>query len=166
MKNKLDLVIKDNFFTKKEYEIVVNNLDRISFIPKKNSQALFSYTHDFEKDVDNQWVFDKIKNVFFKNKNLEVFESRFNMRHSNQKVLPHTDDTNATYNCLIYLKGEELMYNGTGFYHNNNLHTYVGFVQNRALFFNGGDVLHTNLQALGPSSNRFTLNIFYKEKND
>jgi|TARA_R100001509_G_scaffold75539_1_gene42234 hypothetical protein len=163
MKYKLDLAIKDNFFTKKEYKIIVDNLNKISFSPMTNAQALYSYTHHFEKNVDNEWVFNKIKNVFFKNRNLEVYESRFNMRHSNQKILPHTDFPNATYNCLIYLKGEELMYNGTGFYYNDDLHTYVGFVQNRALFFNGGDVMHTNLQALGPSSNRFTLNIFYKE---
>ena len=107
MKDKLNLVIKDDFFTKKEYETIVSNLNKINFVPSTNSQALFSYTHNFEKNADTQWVFDKIKNVFFKNKNLEVFESRFNMRHSNQKVLPHTDDANATYNCLIYLKGAE-----------------------------------------------------------
>lgn len=66
MKDKLNLTIKDDFFTKKEYEIIVGNLDKITFEPKKNSQALFSYTHNFEKNADNQWVFDKLKMCFLK----------------------------------------------------------------------------------------------------
>tara|TARA_R100001509_G_scaffold160699_1_gene128837 strand:- start:461 stop:967 length:507 start_codon:yes stop_codon:yes gene_type:complete len=161
-KDKLDLKIKDNFFSEKEYEILINNLNKIDFIPASHSDGLYSHTHEFKQSNDNQWIFDKIKNTFFKDiLHLKVCESRFNMRHSKEKVLPHTDNSKAEYNCLIYLKGKELVYNGTGFYHNNNLHTYIGFVNNRALFFNGS-VLHTNLQALGPSSNRFTLNVFYE----
>ena len=44
MKYKLDLAIKDNFFTKKEYKIIVDNLNKISFSPMTNAQALYSYT--------------------------------------------------------------------------------------------------------------------------
>ena len=62
----------------------------------------------------------------------------------------------------MYLKGDELVYNGTGIYHKDDLNTYVGFVKNRAIFFDGKNNIHTDLQALGPSSGRYTLNIFYK----
>ena len=55
------------------------------------------------------------------------------------------------------------MYNGTGFYNSNNqLDRYVGFKENRAMFFNGKEIYHSDLQALGESTPRYTLNIFYK----
>jgi len=66
-------------------------------------------------------------------------------------------------NFILYLKGKELTYNGTGIYYENNLNTYIGFVENRAIFFDGKNNVHTDLQALGPSSGRYTLNIFYNK---
>ena len=69
----------------------------------------------------------------------------------------HVVDSISKYNCIVYLKGESLTHNGTGFYTKGDLNTYVGFVENRALFFNGRDVYHTDLQALGPSSPRYSL---------
>jgi hypothetical protein len=66
------------------------------------------------------------------------------------------------YNFILYLKGKEILYNGTGFFDDKQLNTLVGFKHNRALFFNGRDVLHSDLQAFGESSFRYTINIFYK----
>ena len=162
----LDLKVKDNFFTKKEYEIIFNNLNKIYFRPLANKDSLFSASHPFEPDKQNKWLFDKIKKQFFPNKNLKVKICRIDIRHNNKKVLAHFDKEDTDYNCLIYIKGKEVLYNGTGFFYENDLNTYIGFVENRALFFNGANVLHSDLQALGPSSARYTLNIFYKkEKN-
>jgi hypothetical protein len=161
----LDIQIKDNFFTQKEYDILVNNLNRINFEPSENpdhKDGHFSFHHSFTYDSNNKWIFDKIKNNFF-NKNLKIFSCRFDMRHNKTETLPHLDGEHNDYNCIVYLKGDELLYNGTGFYHNTHLHSYVGFVENRALFFKGSEVYHTDLQSLGPSSIRYTLNIFYKE---
>ena len=64
---------------------------------------------------------------------------------------------------LLFVKGESLLNNGTGFMHNNQLSSHIGFVENRALFFNGAKIAHSDLQSFGDSSSRFTLNIFYKE---
>jgi len=73
--------------------------------------------------------------------------------------MSHNDGND--YNFLLYLQGKELVYNGTGFYTKKQLHSYIGFVQNRALFFDGKNNVHTDLQALGESSPRYTINIFY-----
>ena len=43
----------------------------------------------------------------------------------------------------------------------NNLNTYIGFVENRAIFFDGKNNWHTDLQGLGESSPRYSINIFY-----
>jgi len=160
----LNIQIKDNFFTKKEYDILYNNLDKIYFLPNINKAGNYAASHPFIPNKQNKWLFDKIKKQFFPNEDLEIVICRFDVRHNKEKVFSHLDNKNTNYNCIVYLKGEEITYNGTGFYYENNLNTYIGFVKNRALFFNGADIVHSDLQALGPSSARYTLNIFYKSK--
>jgi hypothetical protein len=158
----LHLQIKDNFFNRKEYNILVNNLNKINFAPNNDGLNFYAGSHFFKPTEENKWLFDKVKKQFFPNIDLEIAESRFDMRHNKDKVLAHTDQC-VDYIFFIYLRGEELVYNGTGFYHNKNLNTYIGFVENRALFFNTKDNWHTDLQALGESSPRFTLNIGYNK---
>tara|TARA_R100001591_G_scaffold60665_1_gene70339 strand:+ start:1342 stop:1836 length:495 start_codon:yes stop_codon:yes gene_type:complete len=162
----LDLQVKDNFFTEDEYNLLVNNLTKIDFKPSSNDiDGHFSFHHAFEPTSENQWIFDKIKDSFY-DQNLGIYKCRFDMRHNKNQTLPHLDSDRNDYNCIIYLRGDELLYNGTGFYHNNSLHSYVGFVKNRALFFNGAEVYHTDLQSLGQSSMRYSLNIFYERLKD
>ena len=62
----------------------------------------------------------------------------------------------------IQLTGSQ--FTNTAALYGNDLSTHVGFVENRAIFFNGKDTFHTDLQAFGDSSPRYTLNIFYGEK--
>jgi hypothetical protein len=159
----LSLQIKDNFFTEKEYNILVDNLNKIPLSPMSNKEGVYSFGFKFNKTKNNNWLFDKIKNNFFSDKKLKVCAARFDLRHNKKQIKPHLDNI-PKYNCIVYLKGEPLTYNGTGFYTKGNLNTYVGFVENRALFFNGCDVYHTDLQALGPSSPRYSLTIFYVEE--
>jgi hypothetical protein len=66
-------------------------------------------------------------------------------------------------NFLLFVKGEPLFNNGTGFTHKNQLSSHIGFVENRALFFNGSKIMHSDLQSFGESTDRYTLNIFYKD---
>ena len=73
-------------------------------------------------------------------------------------------DTGSDYNFLLYLKGDPLLNNGTGFYtEEGNLSSHIGFLENRAIFFNGNKIGHTDLQSFGDSTPRYTLNIFYKK---
>ena len=159
----LSLQIKDNFFTEKEYNILVDNLNKIPLSPMSNKGGNYSFGFEFNKTENNNWLFDKIKNNFFSDKKLKVYAARFDLRHNQAQIKSHLDSI-SKYNCIVYLKGESLTHNGTGFYTKGDLNTYVGFVENRALFFNGCDVYHTDLQALGPSSPRYSLTIFYVEE--
>ena len=156
----LNLKIIDNFFSKKEFQILQRNVFNLDMRPMKNNNGTYGFRHTFDVDKNNQWLFDKIKQNFFLNKELKVVNASYHLRHNKEKVMAHKDD--CAYNFILYLKGQQLMYNGTGFYDkNNNLNTYVGFVENRALFFDGRNNLHTTLPALGESSPRHTINIFY-----
>jgi len=153
--------IKDNFLTKKELERLQNNIKNINYKAISNDQGNFGFRCDFKPNSNDNWLFNKIKKQFFNNTDLKVNSCSYHLRHNFNKVLFHTDEDD--YNFLLYLKGKELIYNGTGFYHKNNLNTYLGFVENRALFFDGKNNFHTDLQALGESSPRYTINIFYKK---
>tara|TARA_R100000030_G_scaffold38625_1_gene28924 strand:+ start:154 stop:630 length:477 start_codon:yes stop_codon:yes gene_type:complete len=155
-----DIMVVDDFFNEKELSILVNNLDKINYKSDENGSGNYGFSHEFDPDETNKWLFDKIKNIFIKDNNLKPLCSALRMRHNAIKVLPHID-TDSKYNFLCYLKGEELMYNGTGFYNDKgNLDRYIGFKINRAMFFNS-HIHHTDLQALGESSPRYTLGIFY-----
>jgi len=151
--------IKDNFLTKKELKILQNNINKVHYKAEINSDGNYGFRYHFNPDSNNEWLFNKIKKLFFPNINLKANSFSYHLRHNFNKVLSHTDRND--YNFLLYLKGKELIYNGTGFYTKNNLHTYVGFVENRAIFFDGKNNIHTDLQALGESSPRYTINIFY-----
>jgi hypothetical protein len=154
--------VKDNFLTKKELDILKNNINKIYFEAIKNGDGNFGFRHHFDKNLDNEWLFKKIKNQFFPNVDLKVCSSSYHLRHNHSKVFSHVDEQD--YNFLLYLKGKELVFNGTGFYEKNNLNTYIGFVENRALFFDGKNNFHTDLQALGESSPRYTINVFYTQE--
>lgn len=151
--------IKDNFLDKKKFKILKNYLNKIHYVAIKNDCGNFGFRHYFEKNLDNEWLFKKIKEQFFPNTNLQPVSSSFHLRNNTNKVLDHRDKQD--YNFLLYLEGRELLHNGTGFYTKNNIHTSIGFVKNRALFFDGKNNIHTDLQALGESSFRHTINIFY-----
>tara|TARA_R100001510_G_C7645900_1_gene203218 strand:+ start:589 stop:1080 length:492 start_codon:yes stop_codon:yes gene_type:complete len=159
----LNLQVIDNFFSEKEFNIIQSNISKLDLKIMTNENGIYGFRHTFEKDKDNEWMFAKIKQAFFRKKDLHLKHASYHLRHNNKKVMSHTDGPD--YNFILYLKGQELVYNGTGFYDkNNNLNTYVGFVENRALFFDGKNNVHTDLQALGESSPRHTLNIFYDHK--
>tara|TARA_R100001163_G_C5017652_1_gene161446 strand:- start:337 stop:828 length:492 start_codon:yes stop_codon:yes gene_type:complete len=159
-----NITILDDFLSEKELKILTDNLNKVDYHHTENGpDNKYGFGHKFYPDETNKWLFDKIKNKFFPDKNLKPTDCSFRLRHNANKVLPHKDD-HVNYLFLCYLKGEEKTYNGTGFYnHNGELDRYIGFVENRALFFDS-HIFHTDLQALGDSSPRYTLNIFYEEE--
>ena len=157
---KLDLQIVDSFFSKKELKYWHNFIRTLAITPRHDKEG----NHfGFRKDIKiDEGTLLKIKNKFHPNKDFKQIAPCIHLRHNYEKPLVHTDLNE--YNFICYLKGPPLFNNGTGFYYGNDLRTHVGFVENRAIFFNGKDTFHTDLQAFGDSSPRYTLNIFYGEK--
>lgn len=154
----LELKVIDSFFSEEELKYWQNKLTNIQMEPIKNGEKdHYGFRHWVELEDDSLHL--KIKNKFFPDKDFETKMACIHLRHNYQKPLIHNDD--YKYNFICYLKGPPLFNNGTGFFYGNDLCMHVGFVENRAIFFNGENVLHTDLQALGESSPRYTLNIFY-----
>ena len=109
--HKEEIQIKDNFLNQKELEILNNNINKIQYAPTLNESGNFGFRHNFNESLENKWLFEKIKKQFFPNENLKVDNSSYHLRHNHKKVLVHKDDND--YNFLLYLKGRELIYNGT-----------------------------------------------------
>ena len=59
----------------------------------------------------------RIKNVFHPQDDLKILECRVHMRYNHKDPLPHYDPNK--YAFLLYLKGEPLLNNGTGFYNDD-----------------------------------------------
>lgn len=159
----LKLKVKDNFLEEKEFKIISNNLNKIDFSYRDKGKDEYTdgFRHEFEPRNDSDWFFKKIKENFFPNKKLKPVLCAYHLRCNKVKLI-HKD--HLDYNFILYLKGKETLFNGTGFFkekQEEELDVTVSFKENRALFFNGKDVLHSDLQSFGDSSFRSTVNIFY-----
>ena len=157
----------DNFLSKETLESLQNNLVNLEYkLIKNNNGQIYGYRHTFPKSFHDDPLLKLIKQYFFPHRNLKPISVSAHSRQNKEEPLFHTDhDKGNVANFLLFVKGKPLLNNGTGFMHDNKLSSHIGFVENRALFFNGMKIPHSDLQSFGDSSNRFTLNIFYKDAN-
>jgi len=164
-KNTEFVMYVDNFLSKETLQSLQNTLTDLNYIKVDNPQGqVYGFRHTFPKSFHNDPLLKLIKQYFFPHRDLEPISVSAHSRQNNEEPLFHVDDDKGNVaNFLLFVKGEPLLNNGTGFMHNNQLSAHIGFVENRALFFNGMKIPHSDLQSFGDSSNRFTLNIFYKD---
>tara|TARA_S200002703_G_scaffold119138_1_gene104859 strand:- start:3060 stop:3563 length:504 start_codon:yes stop_codon:yes gene_type:complete len=164
------IYIVDQIFDEEELKKVTQLALNLPYTHRSNDVGYYGNRCDLEINDTNVWIFDKLKKIFFPNENLKTDRFAFHMRSNTniKKVNVHTDEHDM--NILVYLQGEELLYNGTGFWTKENqdgsvdLNTYIGFKINRGIFFNGGEIKHADLQGLGPSSPRYALTLFLDRK--
>ena len=165
-KNTEFVMYVDNFLSTETLESLQNNLVNLEYklIKNKNGQ-IYGYRHTFQKSFHNDALLKLIKDYFFPERNLVPISVSAHLRQNDKEPLFHLDtDKGNVANFLFFVKGEPLLNNGTGFMKENQLSSHIGFVENRALFFNGSKILHSDLQSFGDSSSRYTLNIFYKDE--
>tara|TARA_R110002167_G_scaffold119004_2_gene295887 strand:+ start:459 stop:989 length:531 start_codon:yes stop_codon:yes gene_type:complete len=156
----------DNFFNVETLESLQETIINLKYTEVKNDAGIYGKRHTFPlHQFKNDPILQRIKEFFFPNTSLEPISISAHLRHNQGEPKVHVDTEKGNVaNFLFFVKGEPLFNNGTGFFKDGKLSSHVGFIENRALFFNGSKVYHTDLQALGESSPRYTLNIFYKEK--
>jgi hypothetical protein len=148
------LMIKDNFFNEKIYNEILFDISQCLFMNRdttveKESQNIyqkiyFNYSLDF-----NHFAVKEMKNIL-KNMGLNTksYDHNYMLSTKHVEATPHRDIPNDI-NCLIYLKGDQLMNSGTGFYDKVNkdyiLHSHIGFKENRAIIFDP-KIYHCSLQ--------------------
>tara|TARA_R100000231_G_scaffold83616_1_gene63693 strand:+ start:818 stop:1342 length:525 start_codon:yes stop_codon:yes gene_type:complete len=157
----------DNFLSIETLKSLQETFTKIGYMEVKNPEGkVYGHRHTFPESFHNDPLLKLIKNYFFPNRNLEPISVSAHLRQNDKEPLFHIDTNKGNVaNFLFYVKGKPLLNNGTGFIYNNQLSSHIGFVENRALFFNGSKILHSDLQSFGDSSERYTLNIFYKENS-
>ena len=143
----------DNFFNIETLESLQETLLGLKYTEVKNEAGEpYGKRHTFPiHQFKNDPILKKIKEFFFPYTSLDPISIHAHLRHNKGEPKVHIDtDKGNIANFLFFIDGK--------------LSSHVGFVENRALFFNGSKIWHTDLQGLGESSPRYTLNIFYKQK--
>ena len=166
-KNTKFVMYVDDFLGKDTLKSLQDTVTNLKYQEVKNPEGqLYGMRHTFDKSIHDDPLLKLIKQYFFPHRNLEPISVSAHLRENKKEPLFHTDDDKENVaNFLLFVKGESLLNNGTGFMRDNKLSSHIGFVENRALFFNGMKIPHSDLQSFGDSSNRYTLNIFYKENS-
>jgi|TARA_E500000318_G_C3556596_1_gene211444 hypothetical protein len=157
------IIIQDNFFSKKMLDKIKIDLSYQKFVNRFNSHKNSTYQKIYfhvELETDHFVVVETIKNLKKKfNLSCSKIESKYFLSSKHEQATPHNDG--HEYNCLIYLKGNHLVNNGTGFYDKISegeyqLNTHVGFKENRAIVFDS-KIHHTSLQFNEGSGARYCL---------
>ena len=164
-KNTKFVMYVDDFLDEATLKSLQDTLMNLNYTQVDNPQGqVYGQRHTFPKSFHNDPLLKLIKQYFFPHRNLEPISVSAHYRQNKDEPLFHIDDDKGNVaNFLLFVKGKPLLNNGTGFMHNNQLSSHIGFVENRALFFNGSKIWHSDLQSFGDSSNRYTLNIFYRD---
>ena len=165
-KNTEFVMYVDNFLDKKTLLSLQENITNLIYQPVKTLGGdHYGFRHTYPDSFKKDPLIKLIKQYFYPFRNLEVDSINAHVRENKKEPIFHLDNSNGhVSNFLLFVKGEPLLNNGTGFLNNNELSSHVGFVENRALFFNGSKIFHSDLQSFGDSSKRYTLNIFYKDE--
>lgn len=155
----------DNFLEEKSLLSLQQNILSLDYNQVFNrAKELYGMRHTFPVSFFEDPLLKLIKQFFFPHRNLIPTQVCAHIRNNEKEPMFHVDeDGDCCANFLLFVKGEPLLNNGTGFLYNNQLSSHVGFIENRALFFNGSKIMHSDLQSFGDSSLRYTLNIFYKD---
>ena len=159
----------DNFLEEKNLRSLQSLIPTLNLRPTASTAyGNYGFRHNFTlEDWKENYIFEKIKKTFHPTLDLYPIEIAIHLKQDADKPKAHIDKDSGgeiLFNFLLFLQGESLFNNGTGFYKNNDLSAHIGFVENRAVFFNGTKVLHGPLQWAGESSPQYTLNMFFRVK--
>ena len=164
-------IIKDNFFNETVYKKILIDISRLKFSNRhesvgnnlKNIYQKIYFNVPLSKD---HFAVQETINILNSYKlNVNDGEHNYFLSASHEGASIHNDV--ARLNCLIYIKGKNLMNSGTGFYHKENdelvLNRHIGFKENRALIFDS-KIFHTSLQFNEVTATRYVMANFFNYK--
>lgn len=175
MKEEFYITIKDNFFDENIFKELHNTLPNLNYFCRHNAIV----TDDATQHINHIWFStdseEHIQNIVKENCE-KILNKKFKINFcsytllSTVEPLPHCDlDDKCDYQVIIYIKGNENLHKGTGFYvynkdkDENQLNTHVGFKQNRAVLWHS-NTTHTPMNwAADDKSKRFSVICQMKE---
>ena len=167
------VIVKDNFFRDEIYKELLLDIHRLIFknrypdVGKKGDYVNKTYFH-VKLNLDHfavKEVSKILKNYKF---NLSNMEHSYILTTKHEKPTPHVDVSDV--NCLVYIEGNNVLNNGTGFYDSNykndyDINNFIGFKENRAIIFDP-KIYHGSLQFNEGSGKRFAMANFFKFKKN
>ena len=179
MLEEFDIHIKDNFLDKEIYKLIYDKIPFYAYSgnygyhniegslikeQNDNPEHLF-YGATVEKNISN-YVREKCEKLY--NKKFKENYTAYTMVTRTTPMVHCDKGKNTSHQIIIYIRGDEGLNRGTGFYvKNNNIHelnTHIGFKENRAIFWESS-VYHSPLIWSDDNKNkRFSIIAQYKEK--
>tara|TARA_R100001460_G_scaffold71998_1_gene112695 strand:+ start:1767 stop:2267 length:501 start_codon:yes stop_codon:yes gene_type:complete len=164
MQEEFNINIKDNFIEEKLYKSIYDKVLHLPYKPNVGSRYYF-HGAPVEKDVAN-YVREECEKLSGK-KFIEKYTSYGMVTGIDPIVHCDYDEEICTHQVLVYIRGDEGLHRGTGFYVNNNgtqeLNTHVGFRQNRAIFFDSKNYHSPLIWSDDNKSKRFSILAQFKE---
>tara|TARA_R110002110_G_scaffold149734_1_gene341075 strand:- start:475 stop:999 length:525 start_codon:yes stop_codon:yes gene_type:complete len=165
------LIVKDNFFEEKVYNQILYDISRLKF------ESRYNTSKEEDKNIYQKIYFNvplnknhfAVEEVFkiLSEYGLDLVSAEHNyfLSTKHKEASPHTDHSDI--NCLVYLKGINILNSGTGFYQKENnelvLNRHIGFKENRALIFDS-KIHHTSLQFNEVTATRYVMANFFNYK--
>ena len=169
------LIVKDNFFKPEVYQEILRDISTLKFenrykmVDEKDKQLYNVYQKIyFSVDLNNDHFAVKEVHKQLTNYGLNIGNptSYYFLSSKHEKITPHYDGSDI--NCLVYLKGKEIVNSGTGFFEKKEdgsliLNRHIGFKENRAIIFDS-KIYHTSLQYNDDAGSRFVMANFIDYK--
>ena len=164
-----DVRIKDNFFSKEDFNHIKNVARNINFgslnINYSGTKNHVFFTTDAQKEICDI-VYKRVSD-FFKIKILKLTLCQYSLVAKSDKVQVHKDFSDTTnFQTIIYIDGNKDIHCGTGFYTRIGedeyvLNSHIGFKPNRIVSW-GSDVYHAPLSFTDSYKKRISLITQYK----
>ena len=162
------LIVKDNFFKPNVYQEILKDISRLKFenrynvVDKKDKQFDNVYQKIYfnvNLNKDHFAVKEVRQHLTNYGLNIGKTNSSYFLSSKHEEMTPHNDDCDV--NCLVYLKGKEIVNSGTGFFEKKEdgllvLNRHIGFKENRAIIFDS-KIYHTSLQYNDDAGSRFVM---------
>ena len=163
------IIVKDNFFTGDVLKKIKNEISHLNF-SNRNTTVNEQSQNVYQKIYFNVRLYKEHFAVREVTKNLQNYlslpidhlESDYFLSTKHTEPTPHEDT--CTINCIVYIKGDELINSGTGFYDKKEkqyvLNLHVGFKENRAIIFDS-KIYHASLQFNKNAGSRYIMANFF-----
>ena len=169
------VIIKDNFFNDEVYKKIIYDISHTKFESRsataesygntEHCQKIYFFTFLDKNHFAVQEVYKILKNYGFNNLTSTSLDHGYFLSAKHKEATPHVDGVDL--NCLVYLKGNEAINSGTGFYDKTEkdyvLNRHIGFRENRAIIFDS-KILHGSLQFNEGAGPRYVMSNFFRYK--
>ena len=178
MEEGFDIHIKDNFLDKEIYKLIYNKIpfyiyDKVGTLEPKDNKVVkeenselkhLFYGAAVEKNIADH-IREKCEKLY--NKKFKENYTSYTMVARTTPMVHRDISKYASHQIIIYIRGDESLHRGTGFYVKNNdvheLNTHVGFKKNRAIFWESSTYHSPLIWSDQNQSKRFSIVAQYKE---